>query len=70
MGRKIVFNCVVYQENNQFVSICQQLDISSFGDTIEEAKANLEEAIKLYVDYAFDKDLVNEVTLNSNLILK
>jgi predicted RNase H-like HicB family nuclease len=41
---------VVYREGKYFVSQCLNVDVSSFGETIEEAIANLKEAIELYFE--------------------
>ena len=41
---------VVYQEEKHYVSQCLNVDVSSFGDTIDEAVANLKEAVDLYLE--------------------
>ncbi len=41
---------VVYQEGKHYVSQCLNVDVSSFGDTIDDAVANLKEAVDLYLD--------------------
>ena len=41
---------VVYQEGKHFVSQCLNVDVSSFGETIDEAIRNLKEAIELYFE--------------------
>jgi predicted RNase H-like HicB family nuclease len=41
---------IIYKEDNFFVSQSINVDVSSFGKTIEEAKKNLEEALKLYFE--------------------
>lgn len=41
---------VIWQEDKHFVSKCLNIEISSFGETIEEAKINLIEAIELYFE--------------------
>ncbi|HHU13822.1 MAG TPA: type II toxin-antitoxin system HicB family antitoxin, partial [Lentisphaerae bacterium] len=35
-----------------FVSLCPELDIASQGKTVEEAAANLREAVELYLECA------------------
>jgi predicted RNase H-like HicB family nuclease len=39
---------VVWQEEDQYVSQCLNVDIASCGDTREEAIANLRDALELY----------------------
>ena len=46
------FTCVLERENDGFVSLCPELDIASQGDTIEEARANLIEAVELFFESA------------------
>ena len=45
MGRQLT--AVIEREEDGFVSLCPELDIASQGDTIEEARANLQEAVEL-----------------------
>lgn len=49
------FDVVITKEGKKYSSWCPQLDIASFGDTIEEAKRNLKEAIELYLE---DEDAI------------
>lgn len=37
--------------------VCPELDIASEGDTIEEARANLQEAIELFFECAWKEEL-------------
>jgi predicted RNase H-like HicB family nuclease len=41
---------VIYKEDKYYVSQCLNVDVSSFGDTIDEATKNLLEAVELYFD--------------------
>jgi len=41
---------VIYKEGKYYVSQCLNVDISSFGATIDEASANLKEALQLYFE--------------------
>jgi predicted RNase H-like HicB family nuclease len=43
---------VIRQEDDAFVSFCPELDIASQGDSIEQAKANLKEAVELFYECA------------------
>ncbi|SMP63900.1 hypothetical protein SAMN06295888_11158 [Desulfonatronum zhilinae] len=40
---------VVYQEGKYFVSQCLNVDVSSFGESIDEAVFNLKDALALYL---------------------
>jgi len=43
---------IIQSEGDGFVSLCPELDIASQGDTIEQAKDNLREAIDLFFECA------------------
>jgi len=42
----IIVTHVIKKENDQYVATCPEFDVSSFGETVEEANENLKEAIK------------------------
>ncbi|MBU1776749.1 MAG: hypothetical protein KJ899_08920 [Gammaproteobacteria bacterium] len=48
MERNLQF--VVTEEDGAFVASCQEIEITSEGDTAEEALANLKEAVELYYE--------------------
>ena len=41
---------IIERENNGYVSLCPELDIASQGDSVEEARDNLREAIELFLN--------------------
>lgn len=43
---------IIEREDNGYVSFCPELDIASQGDTIEEARENLREALELFFETA------------------
>ncbi|MBE0647606.1 MAG: type II toxin-antitoxin system HicB family antitoxin [Bacteroidales bacterium] len=49
---------IVYKEGKHDVSQCLNVDISSFGNTIQEAIDNLVEALELYFE---DKDAADNI---------
>ena len=50
MNRKL--KCAVEREDDLYVSYCEGLGIASQGETIDEAKKNLEEAIEMFFEDA------------------
>jgi predicted RNase H-like HicB family nuclease len=50
--RDYKFTEVVAPEGDGFVSRCPELDIASQGDTVDEARANLREAVEGFLDVA------------------
>jgi predicted RNase H-like HicB family nuclease len=49
MEQRILEN-VVWKEGKYYVAQCLNIDISSFGESREEALTNLDEAINLYLE--------------------
>ncbi len=41
---------IIYQEGKYYVAQCLNADVSSFGETIDEAINNLKEAVELYLE--------------------
>ena len=43
---------IIESEGNGYVSLCPELDIASQGETIEQARENLREALELFFECA------------------
>jgi len=43
---------IIEREGAGFVALCPELDIAGQGDSIEEAKSNLKEALELFLETA------------------
>ena len=52
MKKKLDLINVVYKEGKYYVAQCLNVEVSSFGETKEEALANIEEALELYFEDA------------------
>jgi len=50
---------IVQKEDKYYVSQCLNVDVSSFGNTVQEAIDNLNEALMLYFE---DKDALFTIT--------
>jgi predicted RNase H-like HicB family nuclease len=46
------FTAIIEREGDGFVALCPELDVASQGDTIEEARRNLQEAVELFLETA------------------
>lgn len=57
---RVKLTAVVWKEEDVFVSKCPEIEVSSAGDTEEEALKNLEEAIDLWIENAKELGLVEE----------
>ena len=55
------FTAIIEREDNGYVSLCPELDVASQGDTVEEAKANLQEAIELFFEHASKEEIATRL---------
>jgi len=56
---------IVWQEGKHYVSQCLNADVSSFGDSRDEALQNLNEAVSLYFE---DEDVEPALIENPEII--
>ena len=47
---KIVYRMEIYEDGRQYVGVCPELNVTSFGDTSEDAKDSLKEAVEAFID--------------------
>jgi predicted RNase H-like HicB family nuclease len=52
MTIKHQFTAVIEREGDGYVALCPELDIASQGDTVEQARTNLAEAVTLFLETA------------------
>jgi len=52
MKRNQHFTAIIEREGDGYVSLCPELDIASQGNTVEEARSNLQEALELFLECA------------------
>lgn len=43
---------IIERENDGYVSLCPEVDIASQGNTVQEARENLREALELFFESA------------------
>jgi predicted RNase H-like HicB family nuclease len=55
MSRRLT--AIIHPEGTGFVSLCPELDVASQGDTIEEARDNLREALELFFETASPSEI-------------
>ena len=59
---KLIFNSIIRKEKRGgYVIFCPEFGVYSQGETIEEAKANLTEAVELYLESAKELGILEEV---------
>lgn len=57
---------IITKEGKFYVSRCLNVEVSSFGKTIDEAKSNLKEALDLYFEdnnERFDLQIITETII-------
>ncbi len=54
---KKLLTAIIEREGDGYVSLCPELDIASQGDTIEEARNNLREAVELFFEAASPNEI-------------
>lgn len=52
MKNKYQLTAVIEKEGDGYVALCPELDIASQGNSVEEAHANLKEALELFLEDA------------------
>jgi hypothetical protein len=58
---KIIFRMEIFKEGGEYVSLCSDLNISSYGSTIKEAKNSLIEAVEAFIETCEEIGSLNEV---------
>lgn len=48
---------IIEREGSGFVSLCPELDIASQGDSVEQARENLREALELFFETASAREI-------------
>ena len=48
---------IIEREGDGYVSLCPELDIASQGESVEQAKDNLQEALELFFETASPEEL-------------
>jgi predicted RNase H-like HicB family nuclease len=54
---KQTLTAILTREDGGFVALCPEVDVASQGATVEEAKANLKEAVELFFECASEEEV-------------
>ena len=55
MNRQLT--AIIEREGNGYVALCPEVDVASQGDTIDEARRNLCEALELFFETASSEEI-------------
>lgn len=61
MGNRQRLTAIIEREDSVYVSLCPELDIASQSSSIEEARANLIEALTLFFEVADPSEIARRV---------
>ncbi len=59
MNRQLT--AIIEREGDGYVALCPDVDVASQGDTIDEAKNNLREALELFFETASPGEIVERL---------
>ena len=48
---------IIEREGDGYVALCPEVDVASQGDTVDEARSNLLEALELFFETASPKEI-------------
>ena len=48
---------IIEREGDGYVALCPELDVASQGDSIEESRKNLREAVELFLESAAPEEI-------------
>jgi len=54
---KSSYTAILEREGDLYVALCPELDVASQGATVEEATANLKEAVELFLESADPQEI-------------
>ena len=52
---------LIQREDDGYVALCPELDVASQGDSVEEARANLIEALTLFFETADESEVTRRI---------
>ena len=66
--QKVIFRAEIFKEEGVDVALCPELNVSSFGDEIEEARRSLQEAVEAFLEECEQMGTLEEVLEESGFI--
>lgn len=61
MNNRPHLTAAIHREGDGYVSLCPELDIASQGETMDEARANLVEAVELFLETADAREVTSRL---------
>ena len=61
MAKPLRLTAILSREEDGYVSLCPELDVASQGDSVEEARKNLVEALELFFETASPSEIAQRL---------
>ncbi len=61
MKTKRQLTAIIEREDDTYVALCPELDIASQGQTVEDARTNLVEALELFFETAAESEVARRL---------
>jgi predicted RNase H-like HicB family nuclease len=62
MGEFMRYTALIEREGDGYVALCPELDIASQGDSVEQARENLREALELFFECASAEEMARRLS--------
>ena len=62
---KVKYRAEIFPDGGCFVGFCRELDVSSFGDTQEDASSSLQEAVEVFLEGCKELGTLDDVLSES-----
>jgi len=60
--RQVRLTAVIEREGDGYIALCPEIDVASQGDSVDEARANLREAVELFLESANDQEMLDRLS--------
>jgi len=70
MLNKLIFRAEFFKEDDIYVGLCPELNVSSFGENIQEAKCSLQEAVEGFLETCEEMGTLKEVLEEAGFFVK
>jgi len=67
---KVEFTAEIFREDEVYVALCPELNVSSFGDSVDEAKKSLVEAVTAFLEECKAMGTLEEVLEEAGFLQK
>lgn len=68
--QKVIFRAEIFKEEDLYVAVCPELNVSSFGESIKEARRSLQEAVEAFLEECERMGTFQEVLEESGFVLQ